>query len=802
MKWIKRLVMLFVAIVLVAIIAVIGFALTFDPNDYKPQIAAQVEKQTGRSIQFNGDISVTLFPWLGAVTEDVVLANAEGFEPDAMLKVRRLEAQAALLPLLRGEFEIGTLLLEDARINLVRHEDGRNNWEDLIVRTAEQAAQTDKEGATAPQAEQAPGEIRPLTIGGVDVRNATVHWRDEQSGQNVTIEGLDLRTGALKAGSPSDIELVSGFNLVLPDMPQIDGSVDLKAEAQMWPARQDALLNDLEVNLIANVAADGRGALPERTEILLRIAKVDVRGSESQARLDGVVLDIKANEAGPTTYLESRLQTTLEGDWSRGLYEASNLEFSADLKGLPEIGETVSITGNAVASADMQAGTAEVRDLNLNVEPLALTGDVSLRGLDAGNLGASGPIQVAAFNPRELADRLGITLPEMRSGEALTQFAATAMLDVTPTRAMLNDLKLTLDGRDLVGRAGIDNLESDRLFARLSGGEFDLNPYLAPESGAEKSAASASGNGESGQGSPAVRNAAQNAEIQLPVETLRDLNLDARFELARLIYEDYRLDSPVVHLTAAGGQLRMAELAAQAFGGSLNGTGGLDVRGDVPSYTARGKVAGVSLQPLLQAVMEEDRLLGKGDVSFDLATQGKRVDQLKSALDGQAEFALRDGKVKGFDIGYLMRRAQARIDGRTEPEPEELSTDFTAITGTASIRNGVVRNDDLAGASPLLRVAGEGQVDLPREAIDYRLTATVVNTATGQGGKELERLKQVPVPIRIEGALSDPSISLDLGSIAKDAVKSKVKERVDEAIEKRLGDDAAPVKELLKGLGL
>jgi len=213
--------------------------------------------------------------------------------------------------------------------------------------------------------------------------------------------------------------------------------------------------------------------------------------------------------------------------------------------------------------------------------------------------------------------------------------------------------------------------------------------------------------------------------------------------------------------------------------------------------------------------MDEDRLLGKGNLSFDVNTQGNRVDQLKSALDGNADVALSDGKIKGFDIGYLLRRAQARLEGQTEPEPAEKSTDFTAITGTATIRNGVVRNDDLAGSSPLLRVAGEGQVDLPRETIDYGVTATVVNTATGQGGKELERLKQIPVPIRIKGSFSDPSISLDMEALAREAAKGEVKQRLEEEIQKRLGggeteegeegeggEDGSPVKDLLKGFGL
>ncbi|MFW5954877.1 MAG: AsmA family protein [Guyparkeria sp.] len=797
MKWIKRLGLLFVAIVLVAILAVIAFALTFDPNDYKAQIASQVEKQTGRSIQFDGDLSVTLFPWLGAATEDVELANAEGFDPGSMVRVRRLEAQAALLPLLRGEFEIGTLLLEGAEIHLARNAEGRSNWDDLLEHRddpADQPAEADR-----PEEDEPAGSARTLTIGGVDIREATVHWRDEQAGQDVTVEGLSLRTGALADGEPTRVELASGFRLDLPDMPVMEGRVDMAADVQAWLERQDVEIRDLDLNLSASseAAAGEGGALPRQIDAALQVEKADVRGGDSQARVEGMTLDLKANEAGPMTYLESRLQAVLEADWSRGRYELPSLSFEADMKGLPEVRETLSVAGSAVVSADMETGTATIGDLVLTSDPVTMKSDLSLAGLDSGELTASGPVTVDAFNPRELADRLGFTVPEMRGDKTLTRLAANGELDVTPTRAMIEGLSLELDGRELGGRAGIDNLDTGRLFARLEGGEFDVNPYLAPQG--EDDPGSSDGNGgDSGQASSAARD----AEIELPMETLRGLNLDARLQLARLVYEKYRIDNPVVHLTAAGGQLRLTELNAEAFDGRIAGTGGLDVRGDVPGYTGNVDISGVSLQPLLMAVMDEDRLIGKGNVSANLSTQGKRVDQLKSALDGNAEFALRDGKVKGFDIGYMMRRAQARIDGKTEPEPEELETDFTAVTGTADIRNGVVTNDDLAGASPLLRVSGKGEVDLPRENIDYRLTTTVVNTATGQDGKALEKLKSVPVPIRIGGTFDDPKVSLDTEALVKGAAEGEVKRRVEEEIDKRLDDEGEPVKELLKGFGL
>lgn len=803
MKWFKRLALFLVALVLVAILAVIAFVLTFDPNDYKPQIAAQVEKQTGRSIQFNGDLSVTIFPWLGATTEGVVLANAQGFEPESMVTVKRLEAQAALLPLLRGKFEIGTLLLEDAEIHLTRHADGRSNWDDLVERSAE-SGETAGGGPDTVDSQDGGGPAMALTVGGVEIRNATLHWRDEQAGQQLTIEGLDLTTGELADGAPTDIELASGFRLAMPDMPTISGSVDLATRARIWLDRQDMLFEDLDLNLVASREGETRGeaGLPERIEAMLQVEKADLRLAKSQARLDGVVLDLDGKAVGPLTYIESRLETVLEADWAAGRYELPRFSIEADLKGLPEMSETLPVAASAALAVDMQAGTATIDDLELTSDPVVANGRLDVSGLDSGELVAAGPIEVAAFDPRALADRLGITLPETRSDKALREVALAGQIDVTPSRAMLDDLRVTLDGNALTGRAGIDNLETGRLFARLEGGELDVNPYLAPKAAGDKAPGETDDSGESSGGSGSGQAAAETAEIELPVEALRGLDLDARLQLESLRYEDYRLTSPLVHLTAAGGQLQLAELAARVFDGSIDASGALDVRGEVPSYSGKGRVQGIALQPLLTAVMDEDRLLGRGDLVFDLTTQGKRVDQLKAGLDGTADMALRDGKVKGFDIGYLLRRAQARLDGRTEPEPEELATDFTSITGTATIRNGVVRNDDLAGASPLLRVAGKGEVDLPRERIDYQVTATVVNTATGQGGKELERLKQVPVPIRIQGSLADPSISLDLEALAREAAKGEVKTRVEEEIDKRLGDDAAPVKELLKGFGL
>ncbi|MHB1229324.1 MAG: hypothetical protein ACYCY3_03270, partial [Halothiobacillus sp.] len=144
----------------------------------------------------------------------------------------------------------------------------------------------------------------------------------------------------------------------------------------------------------------------------------------------------------------------------------------------------------------------------------------------------------------------------------------------------------------------------------------------------------------------------------------------------------------------------------------------------------------------------------------------------------------------------------ARLQGDTAAVPKQEVTDFSTITASATIVNGIAHNDDLQAASPLLRVTGAGDVDLARATINYVLNAIVVNTATGQEGKALEKLKQLSVPIKITGTFAQPKFGIDLQALFKDQAKQKIENKVNQALDKRLGTEAAPIKNLLKGLGL
>ena len=105
-------------------------------------------------------------------------------------------------------------------------------------------------------------------------------------------------------------------------------------------------------------------------------------------------------------------------------------------------------------------------------------------------------------------------------------------------------------------------------------------------------------------------------------------------------------------------------------------------------------------------------------------------------------------------------------------------TDFSELTGTAQISNGIVTNNDLSLLSPLLRVSGKGTVDLPRHTQDYLLTTKIVGSLQGQGGKDLKDLKGIAIPVRIKGSFAEPKFKVELDKVLQDAVKKKAQEKL------------------------
>ncbi len=113
--------------VVVGLLVIVGIA--FDPNDYKDELAAEVQRLIGRQLIIEGGLH--LRPSLNPTLEigSVALANADWGADRHMARVGTLRVQLALRPLLSGKVHIQRIEIEDGTLLLESNADGESNWE-------------------------------------------------------------------------------------------------------------------------------------------------------------------------------------------------------------------------------------------------------------------------------------------------------------------------------------------------------------------------------------------------------------------------------------------------------------------------------------------------------------------------------------------------------------------------------------------------------------------------------------------------------------------------------------------------
>jgi AsmA protein len=317
----------------------------------------------------------------------------------------------------------------------------------------------------------------------------------------------------------------------------------------------------------------------------------------------------------------------------------------------------------------------------------------------------------------------------------------------------------------------------------LSADQLNLDRVLPPPAKAGPSAAKASPGGRT----PPAATSAGRPDEPIDLSALKGLNLKGGLKIDRLVASNVKMEKVNLGIQAAGGRVEVNPLSASLYQGNL--VGSASVNANTSRFSMKGQLGGVAVGPLLRDALNNDLLEGRGNVALDVQTGGATVSAMKKALSGNANLALRDSGLKGINLGELLRKARS-LRGSSPPAEQGAApaerTDFTELTATFVIRNGVAHNDDLSAKSPLLRLAGAGDIDIGANSIDYLIKASVVASSGGQGGKDLAELRGVTVPVKVTGPLDAPRFRADLGAAVGDAVKQKAEDKLKERVQDRL----------------
>ena len=218
-------------------------------------------------------------------------------------------------------------------------------------------------------------------------------------------------------------------------------------------------------------------------------------------------------------------------------------------------------------------------------------------------------------------------------------------------------------------------------------------------------------------------------------------------------------------LRSNAGKFVLQPIGASLYGGSGSGALTLDFArsASTPHITFVQTLKGVQIAPLLKDMLGRAPLQARGDVMFDVNTEGASTRQMRQALAGTASLRLTEGSLNGIDIGAMISgaRAAGALAGA--------STGFSQLDASFTIADGVAHNADLTMRAPLFNVAGAGDIDLAREQIDYTLACTL--GATG-----------LTLPVALHGPWSAIAWHVDSKAVSGAALKEKARDKLKNTI--------------------
>lgn len=791
----KRLFILFSALVAILLAAAVVAPFLIPTAVYKTQIETAATKALGRDVTLIGDPKLSILPVISARIDGAEIANPDGFSDPLMIEAGSLQASVKILPLLSRRVEIGKITLSDSTVRLERLADGRVNWDFPALQADPDNPSTFETG-----------------IDGAALRNAAVFYKDWTNGDEYALTDFNA-SAQLKA-------------LDQPFSSRGDGRINgqpfdyrVKLETlQDLTASKPVILDAKLGTIYGDVAYDGGLTLGD-TPILQ--GDFDV---ESDTLGDVLAILGTANLPIVASALESvRAKGTISGpaltsnlDFSTLRLEATGLK--VDYKGTLALGQIPQIDG----TVDLNAADAQrlLKPGHPMAAMLALLGDVdlsaTLRGpLSApaltgikfkqrapdlntdysGNLSLSGDqlldgaLNLSSDNPRAVLDVFDIALAQ---GQSLNRLSIEGQTTGSLLAPALSDAKLRLDDTNATGNLGADlRGPRPRIVADLTMDELDVTPFLG--SGSQKQ-----------DPDPSLNEDWDDTPFDLA--GLRAVDATVTIAAETVVIDQIALSDAVLNTRLDDGRLSAIfrqdddTPGFRVFQGEWYGDLVLDASRSTPRLQVEALASSIAAQEMLTALTGFQNLSGLGDVHVNLSSEGNSLKALVNGLDGNFESDLNEGALKGVNLakmvrdatnlGDLLRSGNLTLASFRDAFSSEAETDFSKFIGNLEFSNGIATISNLNMDNPVLGVTGTGIIDLGARTLDISLTPRVDITAAGAGSTI--GLANIPIPVRVYGNWASPQFGLDSGAVQAE-LTARLRGQAASELGDRIGGDAGRI---------
>jgi AsmA protein len=433
---------------------------------------------------------------------------------------------------------------------------------------------------------------------------------------------------------------------------------------------------------------------------------------------------------------------------------------------LPSLDQPFAAKGSAVWNAEkatltiqvekpgtLQRGGASPVGITFAATPInfAFKGDATGPTLSK----LTGGIDLSIPSVRGLAKWVGI--PFDAPGTGFGQMTLSGKIDKEASKIAFTNAVIALDAIKATGALTVDTGGAKPvLTGRLDADKLDVNPYLPPETKGGNTASNGSaGAAPAGAGAPAgpaPASAKSSGWSDTPIDMspLKLANADFEVSANSILYRKIAVGRSALALHLKDGRFEADLSQMVLYQGKGQGKFTADGSGATPAIAMNFDLSGVAIQPLAKDAADFDKLSGTGSVVIDVTGHGKSQREIISSLGGKGSLNLAKGKIEGVNLVAFAKNTASAL---TSAIGGSNATDFGTLTGTYTIANGILKNNDLKLTSSEVPMTGAGTVDLPQRQVNYRVTPSVAGL--------------IAVPVEITGPWDNLSYRPDLAGIAK-----------------------------------
>lgn len=850
----KKIAFALAALLGILLLLVVYLAATFNPNDYKPTVIQLVKDKKQRTLDIKGDIKLSFWPKIGADLGEISLSEHQSDQQFAAIKSAKVAL--AVLPLLKKEIVVDTVYLDGAQVNVIQHADGSFNFDDLLSKEEEESQQinfdvqgikvtntkasftNEKSGAkyTVDQFNLTTGQValkKPFDIAtdfhlvanqpAVDAKAVIkANVMADPEGKHFVVKDLDAQLkGALLDGQDVTVTAIGGVDVDAAKTALDVSGLKLAMQGNFKGVEREFSLQAPALAVNPQLISSEKVVLALRQkdangDLGVDVTLAELKGNQQAVESKGLTADVNVN-AGPRK-VEGHFASPVKANLADMIFEVPSLAGKFDIK-------DPALPNGAMQGQFKLAALANVKQeqvkstFDLTLAETKLNGDVSVAGFSTPHVGfkvhadtlnlnallgnpgskkevadSNNKVSNKADKPADLSALKTLFLDgSINIGKILySPYTLTGLnvgIKTDGQKLALQGLDVKLDDSHIQGNVGISQFSKPLYTFDLNIDKLDLNRYLPA---AEAKAAE----------TKAAEKTANSPEQPIDLSALKALNAQGNIRIGWLKYGKTEAKNLNIGLKAQDGVASLDPLNLDVYQGTMRGSVKLDARA-TPAVAIQQNLQNIAVGPMLVDTINNDMLSGNGNLNLNVTAQGNTVTALKKSLGGSVDLRMADGAVKGFDLAGTIRDAKGKLNllkgQSTTNADNSKKTDFSELTATFNIKNGVAHNDDLAMKAPVFRLTkgeSKGDIDIGKEQINYVATPTLVNSLKGQGGKDAEQLGSIGVPVKITGTFAAPKFAIDMAALGQALAKSAA---LDALTEKLGGSKADTLKGLLNG---